>query len=44
MAKAEFLRKRAEAFLKEAEYDISQKQWFLAAFHFEQSLQLYLKL
>jgi HEPN domain-containing protein len=43
MAKADFLKKRAEAFFEDAEYDISRKKWFLAAFHLEQVCQLYLK-
>ena len=43
MAKADFLRKRAEGFLEDAKYDISTEKWFLAAFHLEQTCQLYLK-
>lgn len=43
MAKADFLIKKAEAFLEDAKYDISRKKWFLAAFHLEQTCQLYLK-
>ena len=29
---------KAEAFLEDAEYDISRGKWFLAAFHLEQTL------
>ena len=43
MVKIEFLKEKAEAFLEDAEYDISRKKWFLAAFHLEQTCQLYLK-
>jgi len=43
MAKASFLKEKAEAFLENAKYNISKKQWFLAAFHLEQVCQLYLK-
>jgi HEPN domain-containing protein len=41
--KTDFLKKRAEEFLKDAEYDLSQEHYSLAAFHLEQSLQLLLK-
>jgi len=43
MAKADFLKKKAEAFLEDAKYDISRREWFWAAFHLEQTCQLYLK-
>jgi len=43
MAKADFLKEKAEAFFEDAKYDISRKKWFLAAFHLEQTCQLYLK-
>ena len=43
MAKADFLKRKAEAFLEDADYDISRGEWFLAAFHLEQTIQLYLK-
>ena len=43
MAKANFLKEKAEAFLENAKYNISKRQWFLAAFHLEQVCQLYLK-
>lgn len=43
MAKADFLKERANGFLDDAKYDISKRKWFLAAFHLEQTCQLYLK-
>ncbi len=43
MAKAEFLKERAEGFLKDADFDIKEKRWFAAAFHLEQVCQFYLK-
>jgi len=43
MAKADFLKEKAKAFLGDAKYDIFKKEWFLAAFHLEQVCQLYLK-
>lgn len=43
MAKADFLKQKAKAFLTDAKYDLSRKEWFLAAFHLEQTCQLYLK-
>lgn len=43
MPKADFLKEKAEGFLADAKYDISQNRWFLAAFHLEQTCQLYLK-
>ena len=43
MAKADFLKERAETFLEDAQYDISREKWFAAAFHLEQAVQLYLK-
>lgn len=39
----DFLKKRSEEFLKDAEYDLSQGHYSLAAFHLEQALQLFLK-
>lgn len=43
MPKTDFLKKKAKAFLEDGRYDISRKEWFLAAFHLEQTAQLYLK-
>ncbi len=43
MPKADFLEKKAQAFLEDAKYDIKTKKWFLAAFHLEQVCQLYLR-
>ena len=43
MAKAEFLKERAEEFLKDTKFDISEKRWNLAAFHLGQACQFYLK-
>jgi len=43
MAKADFLKEKAETFLEDAKYDISREKWFAAAFHLEQAVQLYLK-
>jgi len=43
MAKADFLKKRAEEFLKTADYHLREKIYSLAAFDLEQTLQLYLK-
>ena len=43
MAKADFLKEKAETFLEDAQYDISREKWFAAAFHLEQTVQLYLK-
>jgi len=39
----EFLKERAESFLRDADFAIKEKRWFAAAFHLEQSSQLYLK-
>jgi len=39
----DFLKKRSVEFLKDAEYDLSQGHYSLAAFHLEQALQLLLK-
>jgi HEPN domain-containing protein len=39
----DFLKKRAESFLRDAKFAISEKRWFAAAFHLEQTCQLYLK-
>lgn len=41
--RGEFLKEKAEGFLEDAEFDISKEKWFLAAFHLEQTCQLYLK-
>lgn len=43
MVKADFLKEKAKTFLEDAQYDISRKKWFAAAFHLEQTVQLYLK-
>jgi HEPN domain-containing protein len=43
MAKADFLKEKAEDFFDDAQYDVSKQKWFLAAFHLEQACQLYLK-
>ncbi|MCM8832491.1 MAG: HEPN domain-containing protein [Candidatus Omnitrophica bacterium] len=43
MAKGDFLKERAEDFLKDAKYDISAKRRNLAAFHLEQFCLFYLK-
>jgi HEPN domain-containing protein len=43
MAKADFLQKRAEDFLKDGEIDIKEGRWNVAAFHFGEVCQLYLK-
>lgn len=43
MAKADFLKEKAEDFFDNAQYNISKKKWFLAAFHLHQTCQLYLK-
>lgn len=40
---ADFLKKRADEFLKTADYHIREKMYPLAAFDLEQALQLYLK-
>lgn len=41
--KFDFLKERAEQFLKEAEYDMQCQNLELCAFHLEQSCQLFLK-
>jgi HEPN domain-containing protein len=41
--KIHYLKKRAEDFLKDADFAISEKRWNSAAFHLEQFCQLYLK-
>jgi len=41
--KGEFLRDRAEKFLRNAKYLLSQQDYDLAAFNFEQATQLFLK-
>jgi len=43
MAKADFLKKRAEDFLKTAKYHSREEMYHLAAFDLEQALQFYLK-
>jgi HEPN domain-containing protein len=43
MAKVDFLKKRAEEFFKEGKEDILKERYALAAFHFDQAAQLYLK-
>lgn len=43
MAKVDFLKERAEDFLRDAKFAISEKRWNSAAFHLEQACQLYLK-
>jgi len=43
MAKVEFLKERAEQFLKTADFHLKEKFYHLAAFDLEQALQLYLK-
>jgi len=41
--KIDFLKKRAESFLRDANFAISEKRWNSAAFHLEQVGQFYLK-
>jgi HEPN domain-containing protein len=41
--KVDFLKKRAESFLRDANFAISEKRWNSAAFHLEQTCQFYLK-
>jgi HEPN domain-containing protein len=41
--KIDFLKKRAEDFLRDANFAISEKRWNSAAFHLEQACQFYLK-
>jgi len=43
MAKADFLKEKAEAFLENGKEKLNQEVYFLAAFNFEQAAQLYLK-
>lgn len=43
MAKADFLKKRADEFLKTADYHTREEMYSLAAFDLEQVCQLYLK-
>lgn len=38
-----FLKERAESFLRDASFAIKEKRWSSAAFHLEQTCQLYLK-
>lgn len=39
----DFLKKRAESFLRDAKFAFKEKRWFAVAFHLEQASQLYLK-
>jgi HEPN domain-containing protein len=41
--KIDFLKERAESFLRDANFAISEKRWNSAAFYLEQACQLYLK-
>jgi HEPN domain-containing protein len=41
--KIDFLKKRGEDFLRDANFAISEKRWNSAAFHLEQAYQFYLK-
>ena len=41
--KPDFLKERAESFLRDADFAIKEKRWFAGAFHLEQAVQLYLK-
>jgi len=41
--KIDFLKKRAESFLRDANFAISEKRWNSVAFHLEQACQFYLK-
>ncbi len=41
--KTDFLKERAEGFLRDANFAISEKRWNSAAFYLEQACQLYLK-
>jgi len=43
MANADFLRNRAQGFYENALENLEKGRYFLAAFNFEQALQLYLK-
>ncbi len=43
MVKADFLKKRAEGFLRGARYHLREGDYNIAAFHLEQACQLYLK-
>lgn len=43
MAKKDFLKKRAKEFLENADFNIKEEQYSLAAFNLEQAAQLYLK-
>jgi HEPN domain-containing protein len=43
MAKAEFLKERAEGFLENARENLEKGRYYLAAFNLEQASQLYLK-
>ena len=43
MAKAEFLKNKAQIFFESGGEQIQKKRYFLAAFNFEQAAQLYLK-
>jgi HEPN domain-containing protein len=41
--KFDFLKKRADSFLRDAKFAILEKRWNSAAFHLEQTCQFYLK-
>ena len=43
MMEVEFLRKRAEDFLRTSKYHFKEKMYHLVAFDLDQALQLYLK-
>lgn len=43
MAKADFLKERAESFLKDANFALKEERYFAVAFYLEQATQLYLK-
>lgn len=41
--KADFLKERAESFLRDAKYAFKEKRWFAVAFYLEQASQLLVK-
>lgn len=43
MAKVDFLKERAESFLRNANFALKEKRYFAVAFYLEQACQLYLK-
>lgn len=43
MARADFLKKRADEFFQDAKIDFREERYNLAAFHLEQACQFYLK-